>query len=78
MSIVIEERAGSRRRHGKSDNIQFQLLYGICLSLFLIAAVFQRLLPWTWFAQRPTEGRQSSFEQARKAAGICATYAFME
>jgi len=41
-------------------------------------AAMRRLLPWTWFAERGNAmRRQSIFGEARNAAGICATYAFM-
>lgn len=56
---------------------QFRLLYAVCFSMFLLAAVIQRCLPWTWFGNRDGAMRPSIFTQARNAAGICASYAFM-
>jgi hypothetical protein len=65
-------------RRGEPEPMHFRLLYGICFSIFLIAAVIQRSLPWTWFARRDDAVlRPSVVEQARNAASICATYAFM-
>jgi len=62
----------------KPEPIQFHLLYAICFSIFLVAALLGRLLPWTWFARQENATRQQSiFEKARNAAGICATYAFI-
>ena len=77
MSMGVNARAGALARRGQPDIIQFRLLYVICFSLFLVAAVLQRLAPWTWFAKRAKEGHLSVLEQARNAAGICATYAFV-
>ncbi len=59
------------------EPIQFRLFYAICFMIFLVAAVIQKCLPWTWFGHREGGMRQSIFTQARNAAGICATYAFM-
>jgi hypothetical protein len=64
-------------RAAKSETIQFRLLYAICFGIFLSAAVIQKVLPWRWFVSREGTIRQSIFAQARNAAGICATYAFM-
>ena len=63
---------------GEAGPIQFRILYSICFSIFLVVAAMRRLLPWTWFAERGNAmRRQSIFGEARNAAGICATYAFM-
>jgi hypothetical protein len=77
MSMGVNARARALARRGQPDIIQFRLLYVICFSLFLIAGVLHRLLPWTWFAERAKDKRLSLLEQASNAAGICASYAFM-
>jgi hypothetical protein len=74
MSIQTSERAGVASRRDASELIQFRVLYATCFGLFLLAGVVHRLLPWTWFGREPSP---SVFEQARNAAGVCATYAFM-
>jgi len=64
-------------RH-RGEPVQFRLLHAICFSIFLVVAVMKRLWSWTWFSHRGSAmHRQSIFEEARNAAGICATYAFM-
>jgi len=63
-------------RRGK-PNVEFGLIYAICFGLFLIAAVVQKILPWRWFGHRKDALHKSIFAQARNAASICATYAFM-
>jgi hypothetical protein len=63
-------------RRGESETIQFGFLYAVCFGIFLVAAVIQKILPWHWFG-RDGAMSQSIFAQARNAAGICATYAFM-
>jgi hypothetical protein len=62
-------------RRGEPETIQFRLLYALCFGIFLVAAVIQKVLPWHWFGRGGMS--QSIFSQARNAAGICATYAFM-
>ena len=77
MSIDIDRHTVTRATRA-DEVIQFRLIYAICFSLFLLAAIIQRLLPWNWSARSPHAGaRRSVLEQARNAAGICATYAFM-
>jgi hypothetical protein len=76
MSTTVSERHGATNRRGEPDLLQFRLLYAICFSLFLPATVTRRLLS---VALRPRADRHKSvFEEARNAAGICATYAFMQ
>jgi hypothetical protein len=77
MSMHVSTHGGALGRRGDSDPIHFRLLYAVCFAVFLFAAVMQRLLPWTWFHDRSNGARQSVLDQARNAAGICATYAFM-
>jgi hypothetical protein len=78
MSIDIDRQSMTQATRADGEVIQFRLIYAICFSLFLLAAIVQRLLPWTWSARSPHAGsRRSVLEQARNAAGICATYAFM-
>lgn len=64
-------------RRGEPETIQFRLLYAVCFGIFLVAAVIQKVLPWHWFGRGAQSMHQSIFAQARNAAGICATYAFM-
>ena len=76
MSMDFNRSRMSHATRADGEIVQFRLIYAICFGLFLLAAVIKRLLPWTWFARAQSK-RQSVFEQARNAAGICATYAFM-
>ena len=76
MSIDFNRSSMSQATRANGEIIQFRLIYAICFGLFLLAAVIKRLLPWTWFVRAESK-RQSVFEQARNAAGICAAYAFM-
>ncbi len=73
MNIQTSGRAQVPSRRDASELIQFRVLYATCFGLFLIAGVVHRLLPWTSFGRE----RPSVLEQARNAAGVCATYAFM-
>ncbi len=77
ISVDAKKPSSAAKRHGEPDLIQFRLLYVICFTLFLIEALIHRLLPWTWFTEQGTARRYSVFEQARNAAGVCATYVFM-
>jgi hypothetical protein len=76
MSALANSRAGTMRRRGASEAVQFRLLYGTCFGLFLLAGILQRLMPWKW-SSRGARGDQSVFAEARHAAGVCAAYAFI-
>jgi hypothetical protein len=77
MSIDFNRHSMTQATRAEGEAIQFRLIYAVCFGLFLVAAVTKRLLPWTWFARPQGSPCQSVIEQARNAAGICATYAFM-
>jgi hypothetical protein len=77
MSIDFNRHGMTQATRDEGEAIQFRLIYTMCFGLFLAAAVTRRLLTWTWFARPQGSPRRSVIEQARNAAGICATYAFM-
>ena len=75
MANVTREYVGAKSGRASSEAVQFRILYAICFSLFLFGGVLQKLMPWRWFGTR--KENRSVIEQARDAAGLCATYAFM-
>jgi hypothetical protein len=79
MSVDYTKRNGPlARRADMADAIQYRMIYAVCFAVFLVAAIIERAMPWTWLGSRPkTERRQSILEQAGEAAGTCTTYAFM-
>lgn len=79
MSVDYTKRNGPlARRADMADAIQYRMIYAVCFAVFLVAAIIERAMPWTWLGSRAkAERRQSILEQAGEAAGTCATYAFM-
>lgn len=79
MSADHTKRSGSlARRADMADAIQYRVIYVACFAVFLVAAIVERAMPWSWLGSRATaERRQSILEQAGEAAGTCTTYAFM-
>lgn len=79
MSLDVHKRSGSSaRRTDMADAIQYLVIYAVCFAVFLVAAIIERAMPWTWLGSRSsTERRPSILEQASEAAGTCTTYAFM-
>lgn len=66
---------GKPKRH---DAFEFRLIFTMAFAFFLLTSVIERALPHKW-AARAGDGeiRKSVIEQAREAAHISATYAFM-
>lgn len=56
-------------------SLEYRFIFAICFSVFLCAAIVERLMPWNWI--RRASPRRSVFEQAKEAAGTCTAYAFM-
>jgi hypothetical protein len=59
----------------RRSSLEFRFIFCICFSVFLGAAIVERLMPWNWM--RHSSRRRSVFEQAKEAAGTCTAYAFM-
>jgi hypothetical protein len=54
------------------ETIQFRIILAACFSVFLVAALIELLLPWSWRRQRP-----SPIASAWRSARTCTAYAFM-
>ena len=79
MSMDSSKHSGSiTRRTEMADAIQYRVIYAVCFAVFLVAAIIERAMPWSWRGARAkAERRQSIIERAGEAAGTCTTYAFM-
>ena len=68
-----DEDISQRRRRGRTG-IDFRLIYAVCFSVFLMAALVTRLMSLIRFA--PGSSR-SVVEEARSGADTATSYAFM-
>jgi hypothetical protein len=71
LALTTKEGPPHVKRNGM-ETIQFRLILAVCFAVFLIAALFERLLPWSWRRQRP-----SPIAHAWRSAHTCTAYAFM-
>lgn len=73
MALVMTTKDGPT--HVKRDaleTLQFRLILVVCFGVFLLAALVERLLPWSWRRRKP-----SPIAQAWRSAHTCTAYAFM-
>jgi hypothetical protein len=71
LALTTKESSSHVKRHGV-ETIQFRLILAVCFGVFLIAALIERLLPWSWRRRKP-----SPIAQAWRSAHTCTAYAFM-
>ncbi len=67
-------------RHAHSDrkpSIEYHLIFAASFSIFLVAAMLERLMPWTWLNTIKDRRPPSVFARAWDAAKTCSAYAFM-
>jgi hypothetical protein len=67
----------TRRAVKRKDVSEYRLIFGICFTVFLVAAVVSRLLPWSWKLSGTETKRKSVVEEAHDAANTVLPYAFM-
>lgn len=72
MAIGFEDLSASSPQKAGKDALEYRLVYVVGFSAFLAAALFRRLMPWTW-------GRQDSsiLTEARLHAEATIPFAFM-
>jgi hypothetical protein len=66
-----------RRPSKRKDSTQYRLMFAVCVTVFLVAAVISRLLPWNWRFVGDEVKRKSVVEEAMEAANTVLPYAFM-
>ena len=65
------------RRRDTREGIESRLIFSVCFLVFLLAGIFERVLPRSWrSASRDPNAPRSLVEQAWGAAGTCTAYAF--
>jgi len=73
MALVMTTKDSSTRvRRDRMETLQYRLILVVCFAVFLIAALLERLLPWSWRNQKP-----SPIAHAWRSAHTCTAYAFM-
>jgi hypothetical protein len=78
MADVLAKDSASHVRRDAKKSIEYRVIFPVCFAVFLLAGIFERLMPWSWFAPARHVGASSSLiEQAWGAAGTCTAYAFM-
>lgn len=71
VALTTKESPSHVRRHGV-EMLQFRLILAVCFGVFLIAALIERLMPWSWRQRKP-----SPIAHAWRSAHTCTAYAFM-
>jgi hypothetical protein len=61
----------ARRRE---ETVEFRLIFAATFTVFLVAAMVARILPWQWQQQR---AGSSVFAEAKAAASTIVPFAFM-
>ena len=77
MAVITTERYSARDRGARKNGIEFHFIHLVTFTFFLLAGIFERLLPWRWMGNRAARRRSSLLQQAWEQAGTCTTYAFM-
>lgn len=73
MALVMTTKDSSTHvRRDRVETLQFRLILVVCFGVFLIAALLERLMPWSWRRQKP-----SPIAHAWRSAHTCTAYAFM-
>lgn len=72
MAIALTKGDPPHVKRAGMETIQFRLILAVCFSVFLVAALVERLLPWSWRRPKP-----SPIAHAWRAAHTCTAYAFM-
>jgi hypothetical protein len=76
MAMNVPVCGAERTRSERKRSIEYQLIFAVSFIIFFLAAVVERLLPWTWVTSQPRH-RTSIFSRAWDAAQTCTAYAFM-
>ena len=77
MAIGIGERLP---QHGGSDrklSFDYHVIFVLSFAFFLVAAVIEKLLPWTWWRKSNDARSRSVISRALGGARTCTAYAFM-
>jgi hypothetical protein len=61
------------RRDKRKQSAEFRIILLATFTVFFVAGIAERLLPW----KSPSARQSSVFQQARESANRCTTYAFM-
>ncbi len=78
MAFVRSDRDYQSSRSGKSETLEFRLIFAVTFAVFLFAGVIEAMLPFRWSRQNAQRNpHKSIFERAAEGARTCATYAFM-
>jgi hypothetical protein len=73
MALVLTTKDSSPHvKRAGMETIQFRMILAVCFAVFLIAALIERLLPWSWRTPKP-----SPIAHAWRSAHTCTAYAFM-
>ncbi len=68
----------NQHMHRKGEPLEYRFLVAVSFPIFLVGAVFGRLLPTSQrAADAPTDARLSVFGEARAAAETYVPFAFM-
>jgi hypothetical protein len=75
MDVAACEAQSAKSNPKKS--IEYHLIFSVSFIIFFLAALIERLMPWTWWSRSRLHLRTSIFARAWDAAQTCTAYAFM-
>jgi hypothetical protein len=77
MAIDITSHDERQASFDRKPSVEYHLIFAASFIIFLVAAVIERLMPWTWLNTSRDRVRPSVFARALDAAKTCTAYAFM-
>jgi len=74
----IDRSKSSSQVRARSDQVDFNLIFAFCFTVFLVTEIGQRLLPGYWMGgQQCANARKSIIAEALDSARTVVPYAFM-
>lgn len=77
MAMDITSHNERQASFDRKPSLEYYLIFAASFVIFLVAAVIERLMPWTWLNTSRDRARPSLFARALDAAKTCTAYAFM-
>jgi hypothetical protein len=65
------------KKFDRKPSVEYHLIFAASFVILLLAAVLERLMPWTWLSASKDRNRASIIDRAWGGAKTCSAYAFM-
>ena len=73
----VTPRERGPQKDKRHDRLEYRVIFAAAFLVFFITSAVERALPVRWASRTSEMPKKSLIQQAREAAGISATYAFM-